>query len=133
MRTASAFYYTATDLYSMVYETAKALLMQLWKVLTVSPLQSACLAMHQITMKTKGRQLQRVSKTTWLSSEATVRARSEILGIWVALKQLSENKNDATGAVLLRLKKTISTCCFPFVNIGTSPGTTEQSFSGGMF
>jgi len=62
-----------------------------------------------------------------------VRARSEILGIWVALKQLSENKNDATGAVLLRLKKTISTCCFPFVNIGTSPGTTEQSFSGGMF
>ena len=31
---ASASYYTATDLYSVVYETAKALLMQLWKCLT---------------------------------------------------------------------------------------------------
>jgi len=48
--------------------------------------------MYQTKMKTKGRQLQRTCKTMWLSSEATVRARSEILA---ALGQLSENKNDA--------------------------------------
>jgi len=36
--------------------------------------------------------------------------------------------------VLLRLMKTkISTCCFPFVNIGTSPDRTEQSFAGRIF
>jgi len=57
-------------------------LMQLWKCFTVSPLRSACLPMHQTTMKTKGRQLQRACKTRWLSSEATVRARSGILAIW---------------------------------------------------
>ena len=47
--------------------------MQLWKFFTVSPLRSACLAMHQTTMKTKGPQLQRACKARWLSSEATVR------------------------------------------------------------
>jgi len=31
------------------------------------------------------------------------------------------------------LKTKISTCCIPFVNIGTSPDRTKQSFSGGMF
>jgi len=103
--------------------------MQLWKCLTVSPLRSAFLAMHQTTMKTKGQQLQRACKTRWLSSEATVRAGSEILAIWAALKQLSENKNEAICAVLLPLKKTISTWWFAFVNIGTSPDRTEQSFS----
>jgi len=35
-----------------------------------------------------------------------VRARNEILAIWAALKQLSENKNDAMYVVLLRLIKT---------------------------
>jgi len=73
------------------------------EVITVSPLRSACLAMHQTTMKTKGPQLQRACKTRWLSSEAAVRARSEILAIWAALKQLWENKNDAICFVLLRL------------------------------
>ena len=105
--------------------------MQLWKDFTVSSLQSACLAMHRTTMKTEGRQLQRACKTRLLWTEATVRARSEILGIWAALKQLSENKNDAMCIVLLRLMKTkISTWCFPFVNIATSPDRTDQSFSG---
>ena len=79
--------------------------MQLWKWFTVSPLRSACLAMHQTTMKTKGPQLQRACKARWLSSEATVRAWSEILAIWAALKQLSENKNHAICIVLLRLMK----------------------------
>jgi len=55
-------------------------LMQLRKCFTVSPLRSACLAMHQTTMKTKGQQLRQACKTRWLSSEATVRARSEF---WV--------------------------------------------------
>jgi len=55
-------------------------------------------------MKTKGRQLQRACKTTWLSNEATERVRVELLTIWAALKQLSENKNDAMCAVFLRLK-----------------------------
>jgi len=34
-----------------------------------------------------------------------VRANSEILAIWAALKQLSENKNDAMCVLLLRLMK----------------------------
>jgi len=68
------------------------------------------------------------------SSEATVRARSEILDIWAALKQLSGNKNDAMCVVLLRLTKTKNLNMLPsFVNIGTSPDRTEQSFSGRMF
>jgi len=53
-----------------------------------------CLVMHprfgvpdRTTMKTKRRQLQRAFKTRQLS-EATVRARSEILAFWTALKQL---------------------------------------------
>ena len=87
-RFASASYYTAADFYSMVYATAKAFLMQLWKCFTVSPLQSSCLAMHQTTMKTKGRQLQRACKTRRLSSEATVKGTSQIMAIWAALKQL---------------------------------------------
>jgi len=33
-------------------------LMQVWRCFTVSPLRSTCLAMHQTTMTTKGRQLQ---------------------------------------------------------------------------
>ena len=33
-------------------------------------------------------------KTRSLSIEVTMRARSEILAIWVALKQMSENQND---------------------------------------
>jgi len=80
-------------------------LMQLWKCITVSPLRSACLVMQKTTMKTKGPQLQLACKARWLSSEATVRARSEILAIWAALKQLSENKNDAMCIVLLRIMK----------------------------
>jgi len=89
---------------------------------------------HWTTMKTKGRQLQRAFKTRWLSSEATVRAWSEILATWAALKQLSENNSDEMCVVLLRLmKKKISTWCFGFVNIATSPDKNEQRFSGGMF
>jgi len=104
------------------------------KCFTVSPLQSACLALHQTIMKTKGRQLQRACKRRWLSSEATVRAWSEILAVWPALKQLSENDNDARCVVLLQLMKTkISAWCFGLVNIATSPDKNEQSFSGGMF
>jgi len=69
-----------------------------------------------------------------LSNEPTVTARSEILGVWAALKQLSENKNDVMCVALLRLMKTkMLTSCFPFVNVGTSPDRTEQRFAGGMF
>ena len=108
--------------------------MQLWKCFTVLTLRSACLAKHQTKMKTKAQQYQRACKTRWLSSEATVRARSEILAICTALNQLSQNQNDAMCVVLLRLMKTkISTCCFPFVNVGTSPDRTEQSFQAGCF
>jgi len=78
--------------------------LQIWKCFTDSPLRSACLAMHQTTTRTIGLQLQRAFKARWLSSEAEVRVRSEILAIWAALKQLSEDKNDAV--VLLRLMKT---------------------------
>jgi len=48
----------------------------------------------------KGWQLQRACKTRWLSSKATVRASSEVLAIWHALKQLSENKDIAMCVVL---------------------------------
>ena len=92
---ASACFCTAANLYSV--RKCESTLMQLWKCSTVSPLRSACLAMHQTTMKTKDRQLQRACRTRWLSSEATVRARSEILAVWAALKPLWETKNDAVG------------------------------------
>ena len=111
-------------------------LMQLWKCFTVSALRSACLAMHQTTMKTKGWQLQRACKTSLLSSEATVRARSEILAIWAAaaLKQLTEDKKMQCALFYCNLsKQKFSAWCLPFVNIGTSPNRTEQNVSGGMF
>jgi len=58
-----------------------------------------------------------------------VTARSKILDFWAELKQLSENKNDAMCVTLLRLMKTkISTCCFAFVNVGTSTDRAEQRF-----
>jgi len=43
------------------------------EVFTVSTFRSACLALHQTTLKTKGRQLhqQWACKARWLSSEAT--------------------------------------------------------------
>ena len=68
--------------------------------------------------------------TQWLSIEAKVRARSEILAIWVALKQMSENKNDGFTATYEHKKLT---CCFPFVNMATIHDRTEQSFSGEIF
>ena len=58
------------------------------------------------TTSTNGRQLQCALKTRWMSSEAAVRIRRDILTIWAALKQLSEDKNDAMCIVLLRLMKT---------------------------
>jgi len=101
-RFASATYYTAANLYSMVYATAKEFLMQLWRCFTVSPLRSACLAMHQTTMTTKDRQLQRACKAWWLSSVATVKAWSEILAVWAV--QMMQ-----CALFYCNLKKTIST------------------------
>ena len=65
-------------------------------------------ASDHTTMKTKVRQLQWqcACNTGWLSSEASVRARSEMLAVWAALKQLAGNENDATCVVLLGLVKT---------------------------
>jgi len=53
------------------------------------------------------------------------------LGIWATLKQLSENKNDAYVCCFTATyeKKTFNMV----VNVATSPGRTEQRFSGGMF
>jgi len=62
-----------------------------------------------------------------------VSARSEIFAVWAALKQLSENINDAMCVVLLRLIKTKNfNLVFSFVNVGNSPDKTEQSYSGGI-
>jgi len=109
-------------------------LMQLWKCFPVSPLRSACLPMHQTTMKTKGRQLQRACKTRWLSSESTVRARSGILAIWPHWSSCWKIKMMQCALFYCDVwKQKISTWCFPFVNIGTSPDRTEQSLSGGIF
>ena len=108
MRTASLPPLTVADLYSMLYETAKALSCNCGSVLLFHRchrLAWQCI-MHQTTTKTKGRQFQRACKTRWLWSEATVRARSEIFAVWAALKQVSENINDAMCVVLLRLMKT---------------------------
>jgi len=96
-------------------------------------MRSACLVVHQNTLKTKGRQLQRSCKSRWLSSEATMRA-SEVLAFWAALKQLSGNKNDAMCVASLRLIKTKNfNMVLSFCQHGTSPDRTEQSLSGGMF
>ena len=100
-RLASASYYNAADFYSKVRQHFAKKILQLWKCFTVSPLRSACQVMHQATTRTKGRQLQRAFKARWLSSEAAVRIRSEILAVGVALKQLSEDKNDAMCVVFL--------------------------------
>jgi len=83
-------------------------------------------------MKTKGRHLQRVCQTRWLSSETTVRARSEILTIWAALKQMSENKNDGNVRYFTATyeNKKCSTWCFPFSNIGTSGVLREYGVDG---
>ena len=71
-RLASACYYTAADLYSVACETAKALaIMKVFYYFTVA---IGLPYMHQTTMKTKGRQLQRACKARRLSSEATARA-----------------------------------------------------------
>jgi len=116
----------------MVYETAKAFhtIIEVLFYFTVT-ITLPNDASDYCAMKTKGRQLQRACKTRWLSSEPT---GSEILGIWAPLKQLSENKNDAMCIVLLRLMKTKNlNMAFSFVDVATSPGRTEQSFSGGMF
>jgi len=56
-RLASACCYTAAYLYSV--RKCESTLKQLWKFFTVSPLRSTCVALHQTTMKTKVRQLQR--------------------------------------------------------------------------
>jgi len=80
-----------------------------------------------VAIGTKGRQLQRVCKIRWLSSKATVGAGSEILAIWAALKQLSENKNDAMFVASMRLRKTKS------FNVATSPDKTERNFQAECF
>jgi len=85
-RFASACCYISADLYSA--RKCESTLMQLWKCFTVSPMRSACLARHQATMKTKGRQLQRACKTRSCRVRQMCRDRSEILVIWAALKQL---------------------------------------------
>jgi len=86
-------------------------------------------------MKTKGLQLQRACKTRCLSSETMVKARSEILAIWATLKKMSENKNDGNVRCFTATyeNKKCSTWCFPFADIATSPGRTEQRFSGWIF
>jgi len=54
------------------------------------------------TIRTKVGSCSAHAKQGRLSSEG----RGEILAIWAALKQLSENKNDVIFVVLLRLMKT---------------------------
>ena len=85
-RFASACCYISADLCSV--RKCESTVMQLWKCFTVSPLRSACLGRHQTTMKTKGRQLQRACKQGSCRVRQLCRARSEILVIWAALKQL---------------------------------------------
>ena len=104
-------------------------IIEVFHCFTVSPLRSACPGVHQTTMKTKGRQLQRACKKRWLSSEATLRGRNEILVVWAALKQLSESSCQKCVLFYCDLRQqNISTWCFPFVNIATSPDRTVQSF-----
>ena len=81
--------------------------MQLWKCFALSPLRSACLAIHHAPdyKENKNSVVAARMQKRWLSSETTVKARSESLAIWAALMQLSENINKAMCVVLLRLKK----------------------------
>ena len=81
-------------------------LMQLWKCFTVSPFRSACLAMHQNTLKTKVGSCRAHAKQGGCRVRQQWELWSEVLVFWAALKQLSENEYDATCVASLRLIKT---------------------------
>ena len=74
------------------------------EVFSCFTIRSTCLVMQQTAMKIKGRQLQACSAHA--KQGCRVRAGSEILAIWAALKQLLENKNAAMCVASLRLIKT---------------------------
>ena len=107
--------------------------MQLWKCFTISPLRSACLVMHQTTMKAKGRQLQRACKTRC----CRVRQLWE-LGVrfwlfgphWISCQKIKMMQCALFCCYFWKQK--IATWCFPLVDITTSPDRTERSFSGGQ-
>ena len=86
----------------------KSTFMQLWKCFIISPFRSACLAMHQTTMKTissaaaAAARMQNKVVVEWGNSESW----KGDFGVWAALKQLAGNKNNAMSVVLLRLAKT---------------------------
>ena len=110
-------------------------LMQLWKCFTVSPLLSACLAMHQTI-----RWRQKVGSCSAHAKQGVccVKQLWE-LGVifWVFGPHWSSGQKTKIMQCALFYcdlwKQKISTWCFPFVNVATLPGTTEQIFSGGMF
>jgi len=103
-RLASACYYTAADLYSTVYETAKAFaIMEVFYCFTVAiGLPGGVSDCNDGKMSVVAARMQNKVVVEWGNNET----RSEILTIWAALKQMSENKNDAMCVVLLRLLKT---------------------------
>jgi len=110
----------------------KNILMHLWKCFLT--LRLAGLAMHQTTMKTKGWQLQRACKTRWL----WVRQQWEQgVRFWVFGPHWSScHKIKMMQCTLLYCdlwKQNISTCCFPFVNVGTWHDRTTQSFQAVSF
>ena len=104
-RLGSASYYTAADLCSTEDKLRKYFI-AIMEVFFCFTMVIGLPADASTTLMTKGRQLQRAFKTRWLSSEAAVRARCEVLATWAALKQLSENKNDIMCVVSLRVMKT---------------------------
>jgi len=104
-RLALASYDTAADLYSIVRTKLQKhfnAIMEVFFDVAIGRLGDAASYNEDKSLAVAAR----MHNKGWLFSEATVRARCEILGIWAALKQLPENKNDAKCVVLLRLMKT---------------------------
>ena len=97
--------YTA-DLYAV--RKCESTLLQIWKCFAASPLRSACLAMHQTSMKTRkvGDCSAHVNQGGFRVRQLRVTRSTNLIIISVALKQLPEMKYDAMCIDLLRLMKT---------------------------
>jgi len=134
MHTASASYYTAADLCNMVYETAKTLYCNYGSVLLF--LRCDRLAWRCI----KPQQGQKVGSCSAHSKQGGCRVRQQweqgvrfgLFGPhWSSCQKINMMQCALFYCDLWKQK--ISTWCFPFVNIGTSPDRTDRSFPGEIF
>ena len=106
-RLAPASYYTSADMYRTVYKTAKTL-QKSTAITEVFYCFTDAIGLPGDASNYKDKRsavATRIQNKCGCRVRQSVRIRSEILAIWAALKQLSEDKNDAMCVVLLRLAK----------------------------